>query len=739
MIRFCSMKYCLPFLFGFALVLDAGFSATPQAERASSIGELFRDGDLAATQKALGDRLLSAGVAGLGHAEMQIGLARHEFIRACGAKALGDLEKREGGARFLRAFLGDPSWVESFLISEPPTESYAQAAENLFLLHHYGKDLNQPLYRRLATAMALTAGKMNGYLLVERFGQIQHTHREGLLHTSFDQLAVREMRWTLNLYGNAAEYEYMVNDRQTSRRDYFSAQWAVAYRNHNDYGDWIQQSWFHTPFRHAWQGLRAAREVGGVCGSCSTYAVLAARTHGLMAKNVGQPGHNAFVVRVGEEYPVGYSVAWPTSTAAPGWDGTSYATMHRLYEPVSKDAPRLLAANRALWLANLQIERARPHAEWSESFDRAIAAQPLNYEVWLKYAKALAAAKVTPSLDLARRAVKTFTPYPEAAWALVQRFAGKPLAALKPEERMAFLLECHAELREEKADRFTDYPFEDTLTWQAKSLGKDPALAVGFFAKLAEIHTAKAPATHFFNRVLGWGSQRFAANPETAPLFGRAMELYFRDRGDAADATVMRNPIGDGFVAAGKAGDIPAFRMWAQMAARLLPAPKPADVHLNEKQAAAFPKCEPFPGAVLSAQGLFKVSSGWPVVDRPITYSALLRPDGFGGYFETYDEVAPWAMVQLPGEGELSGIVIVGRYELGSSYPAEWTLPLKVSISSDGKAWTEVATFATMQPEFRVDLAGKSMKASFVKAERVPGRNLRFFLRKILVFGKPLY
>src|SRR6185369_3991128 len=108
-------------------------------------------GDFASLQTLLGDPLLAAGAAGLERADVQAGLARYEFIRACGADALSALSKREGGANFLKAFLSDPAWVESFLTSDPPHESFAQAAENLRLLHRYGRDLAHPLYRRLAT------------------------------------------------------------------------------------------------------------------------------------------------------------------------------------------------------------------------------------------------------------------------------------------------------------------------------------------------------------------------------------------------------------------------------------------------------------------------------------------------------------------------------------------------------------------------------------------------------------
>ncbi len=733
----------------FAVCLAAGstgFAASKTAASASvaprsaeSLTNLLAKGDMAAMQKALGEPLLAAGATGLGRADVQAGLARHEFLRVCGADALAELSKREGGAAFLKAFLSDATWIDSFLISDPPAVGYKQAAENLRLLHHYGKGFEVPLYRRLATAMALSAGKMTPYLLVERFGQIERAHRDGLLHVSFDSLDVREMRWAVYLGGNAADYEYLLNDRQTRLGDYLGACWAVAYRGDNDYGDSIQGPWYHLAFRHGYPGWQSARAVGGVCGSLSTYGSLVTRAHGIPSTPVGQPGHCAYIVRMGDEWPVGNSVTWPTATSSPGWEGTGYATMARLYEPVSKDGPRLLSANRATWLARLQIDQQRPAEQWIATYNRAVAAQPLNFDVWLEYAKAVTGRKEIADslrLDLAKQAAKSFAGYPEAAWALVQRFADNALNGLTPDARKTFLLERHADLREKNADRYVDWPFEGMLDWQAGKLGDAPEARVAYFSGLLEIHAADAPYNHVFGRVMGWGQARFAANPKTAPLFAQAMQSYFQSRGSAADPGMMSSQIAEGLRAASNAGDLTTFQLWAKMRSELLQELKPEDIYLNSKQREAFPKLDAFPGQVLSAKGMLKISSAGQF-DKPLSHPAVLQAGGFGGYFDTNGEDAPSATVQLPGEGELSGIVIVNRYEFDSE--TEWSLPLKVSYSEDGKTWTEAALFNIAEPAYRVDLAGKGAKARFVKVERLPGRKDRFHLRNILVYGKPLY
>src|SRR4051812_23686506 len=117
------------FLAGSLAVGASALAAPKRAESASrsaeSLSNLLAKGDLAAMQRTLGEPLLAAGAAGLGSPAVQAGLARHEFIRACGADVLAELSKREGGAAFLKAFLSSPAWIDSFLISDPPAVSYA--------------------------------------------------------------------------------------------------------------------------------------------------------------------------------------------------------------------------------------------------------------------------------------------------------------------------------------------------------------------------------------------------------------------------------------------------------------------------------------------------------------------------------------------------------------------------------------------------------------------------------------
>jgi len=836
--------------------------------------------DIAALRRKLGDALADAtrdeaGALRVAESpELRADLARAELIRACGEETLAALAAREGGADLLESLLGDPDWLESFLASGKA--EWPQALENLYVLRRHEPSWEGRLEKDLATALALQWGKGLPYRLVDRFRHIRQALRDGLLHASFESLDVRGLRWAVPTYGTAYDYQFLLADRQTRLGDYLGAHGGVWYVSFNVYGLTVQDQWNYIgPWAHVYgtgtgnRPFPAHKRVGGVCGTVSTYGSAAAQAHGIPSVAIGQPGHCAYIVRIGQEWPVGNSVNWPSHASAPGWEGTGYPTLHRLYEPVCQDRERFMKATRLAWVARLRADRGQAqvrvlpglrysvyregvgaalpdfaklkpadagaakgfdlaaatppgaanfgvvwegemevsgpgpvriatrsddgsrvcvdgkpvveancarqekdvplapgrHAvrvefsqgigalhlhvelagaprlgDWTAAYEQALAAQPLNFGVWLEYVKALERVPDVPTatwLDLARRAATAFAPYQEAGWALANRCFERGMSALKPEERMAFLLERHQTLRQEKADRFEASPYEGMLHWQADRLGGEATLAVDFFGGLLRAHAAKPPHDWLFGQVLSWGQNRFAANPKTAPAFARAMEAWFRAQGGGASQDLMRNQMAGGIRRAGEAGDLASWRLWADMAEKMLPALQPGDVHLSPQQATAFPKHQAFPGDLLSADATLRLSSVDGGADRPLSYRALLRGAGFGGFLRTGAEDNPWVQVQLAGEGELSGVVLVNRFEAA----AERQAPLKVSLSTDGKAWAEAASFAQSQPVFQASVQGKAVRARFVRIERpaVPGRREPFHLRGILVYGKKLY
>jgi hypothetical protein len=379
---------------------------------------------------------------------------------------------------------------------------------------------------------------------------------------------------------------------------------------------------------------------------------------------------------------------------------------------------------------------------WTAAYDKAIAAQPLNYGVWIEYMKALEGVTNIPPATwsaLGRSAAKAFAAYPQAGWALADRCFEHVAPNMTPTERLVYLLTCHGEMRDETI-LYKDFPWGSDLNRHADLIG-DPVIAVDYFSRLLAIHHSANPQNNWcFGQVLSWGQQRFAGNPATASSYAKAMESFFKSQGDAADKGLLAGTVSTGIRKASEAGDLALLRQWDSMAATLLPALQPGDVHLNPQQAAAHPAIAPFPGEVLSRNALLQTSSQCQF-DRPLSYRNVLDADSFGGWFDTNAEDKPWAQVQLAGDSQLSGIVLVNRYEYGPEQDEfQWAVPLKVSVSADGKAWTEVATFDKAEPVFRVDMQGKQIRARYVKVERLSGKpQARFHFRNIIVYGTKLY
>ena len=806
-------------------------------------------------------------------------LARAEVIRVCGTEKVADICLRPRGEDFVVSFLKDTEWMESFLSSDKA--DWPQSLENLYVLSLYAKDFEKPFNQRLATALALQWGNGSRYRLVDRYHHVLQALKDGLMHVSFERLNVREMRWAVPTYGTAKDFQFLLDDRQTPLRDYLGAHGGVWYVSFNVYGVSVQDGWNYVgPWAHVYgegtgnRPFPAHKQVGGVCGTVSTYGSATAQAHGIPSTAIGQPGHCAYIVRVGQEWPVGNSVTWPSHTSVPGWDGTGYSTLHRLYEPVNQDQERFMKATRLGWMARLMADRDKaririlpgiryslykqgvgaalpdfsklkpdstgtcasfdlasiqpvppnnfgivwegqievigkggvrvslrsddgsrilldgqvaitancsqqekeialppgrhdvrvefcqgsgnlyltvgfegvppaPSTGWAELYERALLAQPENYGTWIAYIKDLEAAGKVPTemwLRLGRRAASDLALCNEAGWAITMRCLDKVFPEMKPEDRLDVLTACNKELRQDNWIKPEGFPYDGILNWQADRIA-DPKRAVKFFGQqLAIHHSPKPDGNWIFGNILSWGANRFAGNPATAADYAQVMESFFNAKGEALDKNLLATTIQSNIRKASESSDIVSYRLWSAMAAKMLPPVKPADVHLNPAQVAAVPVINPFPGDLLSKDGMLKTSSAGQH-DKPLSYAQVLG-GGTNAYFDTNNEDKPWAHVQLLGEAELSGIVLLNRYEYAPEM--SWAVPLKVSVSLDGKSWNEVASFDKADALFRVDLQGKGLKARFVRIERLPNKDTtqppgRFHFRNFLVYGKKLY
>lgn len=882
-----------------ALVSKSGFADMDARLAESLAGDLA--GDDARVDAMLEDPVRLAG------------LIQRELIHQCTPQGLVNLQAKEKGTEFLLEFLRSPEWMESFLASGPPITRFDQALDHLRLLWCRGKNMDRPVYRRLATAMALEARQTHSpRRILDRFHHVQEAHQALLLHAGFDHLDVREMRSTVHFDDNRPNYQFLLDDAQMTPEQYVSAHHLPEYRWYTDFGVDAFTNGYHNPWMHVYRpnDSMITRICGGVCGSTSRYGVRIARAHGVPAAGAGQnhPSHAAYVVRVGDQWPIGFDLSGPVHTKlhVSGWDYTGFPTFTGLQEKVYRGGKAHQRSCRLLWVArqtaqlsrgtvrilpeveyaiyadevppadralqalatlkptvtgktnrirladltskypdlmridslgahgkrvvivwqaeievtgnsgitianighwaaprisidgspvvltaegqkgvespiplandlvllprngqassslhrldlrpgrhqlklelfcsahyvryDLELEGVQNQGGWTRAYERAIEAQPVNYLVWQEYINALEKTRGIPPAvyaDLATRITSAFGDHLEAGWALVRRVMNQAGKDMSPSERLAFLLDCHRKLRQPTAKYYVRFDFPGVLSKQLQFLGGGNEQAQLLFENVLPIHHAPPPDNGMFNQVLAWGQEVCGKNPEVAPAFTRVIGEFLGRNGQEVDKGFLLSQIKTGIHQAGAANDLQSFRLWCDLADRMLPPYQPYG--LNEALLAAFPKRDPFPGSLLSQYALVsdprhpKWPSKW---DHPQSYRALLSESPGGGHFWIDSTDNPAAVVRFQGECDLTGVVIVGPFE--SPGRNKEMLPMRVSVSQDGKSWTAVADFDTAQPVYRVDLTTALPRATHLKIERLPGKKGAFNLRNILIYG----
>ena len=785
-------------------------------------------------------------------------LARHETLRLCEGPGLERLLADAQGREFLALFLNEDEWVREFIASGPMSNP-GGSLRQLFLIWKNDKECLQPLYRTLATAVALRqAGGGEDYAVVRRFQLIKQNHQDLRMHVSFDKLRAWEMRLAIETGGADEHLMYHLNDRNYRVGDYYGACWACAYKGFNRFGDTIQGPLYYMPWNHAWSYPKAARLEGGVCGSLSTYGATAARAHGIPAMTAGQPGHCAYLVRdLAGKWRVTYDVDWPTSPHELFWGGSF--TMLALMEDVYQHHDQQLAAERHAWLAHLlepacrvdgpvryklfkSPEKNRPSltgltadasgnafgldvkdaafpaekfaveftgtlkanqngsfrptlsagsyarlfvdgnlvcdsskagkpvsltagahpfriefcqeggkkklalelrpAEFSTRVDLAyrlaLQAHPVHFGLWRDYGKWLTDADAVPTntwKSYALAAAKGLQQHQEAAWQTVNGYAAPVLAkALVSRDLGILFAECHRILRQQDVREFDGYPYDGVLNVQADLLKKDKEAVFDLFRSSMQTHLADS---FYFGNVLKWGRARFSQDATFAPRFGQVLTALVQS--DKTKADTVRGLIRDGILEAERAANMASFAMYSDLVPLIEGTNMVADLALTPAQLKLYPKPRAFTGDLLSAGGVLQLSTS-DKADKPAMHRRVLQGFAGGGYFRTTPEKTPQATVVLKGKGELSGIAIVNRYE--SADGKNRCLPMTVSVSDDGKKWTEVFRTTEAKDVWEIDLAEKKLLASHVRIETDNSAKAKpdpLHLRQVLVYGRKLY
>lgn len=328
----------------------------------------------------------------------RLDLARITLIRKTGSQGLRGIGTKPKGKEMLAALTRDLNWMTNLLFSGP-TQKMEQAMSNLATLYATAGDeeLNNPVTRRIATTTALEFAR-EGWSesdMVARFKYYNDSWKEGKLNVAFDNLQYWETRFvtgckqpadTAGSWGSPRNLAWHRDNVRLPMEQYLGAEGQLAYRLRNVAGDsvfsaeYLAPIWKYVNFTTGW----AYREIGGVCGALSHYATFSALAAGLPAATMGEPGHCAYAMRIGNEWRRGNSIYWQHSLHKTFWGEHEWGYLiltQKLYE----DRFKTLSADLMVAMADFLTARRKMKAAFN-SYEIAIKTQPNNWPALKRYA-----------------------------------------------------------------------------------------------------------------------------------------------------------------------------------------------------------------------------------------------------------------------------------------------------------------------------------------------------------------
>jgi len=661
-------------------------------------------------------------------------LMQYEILRECDAAELKKVVAESANRDFLNHLFNDAEWMQMLMCSGPfvdrakPRPAH-RVLEALSALWNEDPDFSgQKLYKMLATAIAIeTANPKTAIWLYQYYVE---SHKLGKLHATFDTLQTWEMRFVVKpTRGEDGSLRYLRDTYNMPISGYNRSCWSCPYKKFSIFGDSIQGPYYYMPWRGMMPHWKGADINGGVCGTLSTFGTTNAKAHGIPAMAMGEPGHCSYTVRQkrGKWQPC-YSLSGKRSPKHHFYRGSWQHLLQTEKTYADTDAARQAYIHR--WQAHL-YKQDNQSQQVQVAYELAVKANPLHYGIWRDYLSFLSNSGTVDNkqwFDVTKQLLVALKDYPEPAWDLIKTVDRKAVVkGMNSTGILAYYELYHRAVSNgSPGQSWRDWNFHGILDHQVKTIGGDKT-AMQMFRTLLGVYAA---SDYYRPAVLEWGKNYVTKRPKLLDVYCSELSRFVSEQiRKGGNEKLLRQVCSEGIQAASKAGDVVAFRKMTALAEKQLNLKNPKERYLSGQQLKNYPKIEKMPGACVSSRGLLKISSV-SKSDTPLQYAGVL--DETGGFFHTGNEKNPWAVVQLPSECKLTGIVIVNRFESNQKRQ----IPLKVLISEDEKTWTEVFTTNKVQGSWTIPLNGDT-RARFIKVEASHEKPEPFHLRNILVYGKP--
>ena len=328
----------------------------------------------------------------------RLDLARLTLIRKAGSQGIRGVTTRPKGKDMMLALTSDLNWMTNLLYSGP-TRNLEKALAYLETIYsQVGEEaLKVPATRRIATTTALEFAR-EGWSeqdMLKRFNYYNDSWKEGKLNAHFDNLQYWETRFVTGCmqpsdgagsWGSARNLAWHRDNVRLPMEQYLGAECQLEYRLRNVAGDSVFSSeylapiWKYVNFTTGW----AYREIGGVCGALSHYATYSALAAGLPAATMGEPGHCAYAMRIGNTWHRGNSIYWQHSLHKTFWGEHEWGFLN-LTQKLYEERFKTCAADQLVAMADFLTARRKMKAAFS-SYEVAVKGQPNNWPALKRYA-----------------------------------------------------------------------------------------------------------------------------------------------------------------------------------------------------------------------------------------------------------------------------------------------------------------------------------------------------------------
>ena len=638
----------------------------------------------------------------------RLDLARLTFMRKAGMEQLELLTDQRMGAGMLSHITGDLDWMTELLYSGP-TDRLGQGLKYLAVIYaRISEEVGDPIIRRIATTTALEFGR-EGWPekdMLARFNYYYSSYKEGKLNKIFDTLEYWETRLVtgnrgFSSWGSPQSLAWQRDNVRLPVEGYLGASGQLVYRLRNTAGDSVFSGEYLAPVLKAFNNITALahREIGGVCGACSHYGAYGALAAGIPAMTMGEPGHCAYTVRIGNQWRKGYSIYWQHSMHKTFWglhDWEFLIMTQELYSDKQKTRASDMLTAMAEFLASQRMTFSAINC-----YDAATQAQPLNWTAWTSYAgylKQKAPKNKARWKELCERVTDTMAPkYHNAAATLQSRYIYPELLPLIPDLRernklfAAFFKKC---------DSYGVHTWDIQPLLNAQMAGcTNDKEKLNYMKEALSILMGKPD---YAGAVLAWGLDLIFKNSKEDDPAALKMQDEFsklvmnamkRMRTGKKDLDSTWASLGEAINTAATNGDAKTFQAIGKLAL--------------SKCRHYFPKHKfrfrPFTGKVVSANGLITTATTLDAngVKQSCLHWGVLQKTG--GSIPIKFEGKSGIIVKLEGTSNLNGLIALFDCAIKNDRP------FYLEASDDGRNWSAVPG--------RPEISGSVMRFDLRKAQ----------------------